>query len=89
MTSDGRTDELPPTPAQDVGTPRVVDLREPPPPARTLLGEAYEERLHLFDRSAGEAELEASALRILDLEAALRPTRRLPRNPLEPATFLG
>lgn len=98
MTSDGPTDDRPddaPPPdttapgAPDDPAPRVVDLRGDDPLPRALLREAYEERLELFARAAGEEELTASTLRIQDLEAALRPTHRLPRRPLEPSIFLG
>lgn len=84
------TDEHPRTQPPEVhGAPAVVDVRETPPLPHALLREAYDERLHLLARGAGDDDLAASALRIQDLETALRPTRRLPRRTTEPSIFLG
>jgi len=74
---------------QPVGPPTVIDLRDGSALPQALLREAYEERLHLLVRGAGQDELDASALRVRELEAALQPARRLPRRALEPSIFLG
>ena len=95
MSREHHTGRHPFTDTPPTGAPRVIDLRDGADPREgtalplALLREAYEERLLLLTGGAGQDDLDANALRVRELEAALRPTRRLPRRTLEPSIFLG